>query len=71
MEHKQEKTIEVMHSEVIKLSQIIVKQQAESQAQNKKIDKLSEIVKFLAKENEIHRHAVEMLLKESKEETKQ
>jgi hypothetical protein len=65
------KDIEVMRTEVTKLSQIIVKQQEESQAQNEKIDNLSETVKFLAKENEIHRHAVERLLKESKEETKQ
>ena len=65
------KDIEVMRSEVFKLSRIIVKQQAESQTLNEKIDKLPDVVKFLADENKIHKSAVERLLQELREKDKE
>jgi len=60
-----------MRSEVFKLSRIIVKQQAESQTLNEKIDKLPDVVKFLADENKIHKSAVERLLQELREKDKE
>jgi hypothetical protein len=59
-----------MRTEVLKPSQIIVKQQAESQTQKEKIDKLSEVVRFSVKDKEIEKHVMERLLKELNEKDK-
>ena len=69
------KDIEVMRSEMIKLSQIIVKQQADNQAQNERMNKeiaeLKDLILFDDKPSEKLKIARERLAERERKEPKQ